>query len=132
MPNHLLVNLSLIFLVIYLNFLNRNNLEEKKQKVIEEFLSEYDSSFISNLLSQGSRRLIENQLQGIGVVFFNSPSMIRDLKPELIHLMFQLAAISSPNLHEINFMLASLLTSFEDYDKSIKNAEAKINSLSRD
>ena len=65
-------------------------------------------------------RLIENQLQGIGVVFFNSPSMIKGLKPELIHLMLQLAAITSPNLQEINFMLASLLTSLEDYDKSIK------------
>ena len=111
---------DLYIINLYLNFLARNNLEEKKQKVIEEFLSEYDSSFISDLLNQNNKRLIENQLQGIGVVFFNSPSMIRDLKPELIHLMFQLAAISSPNLHEINFMLASLLTSFEDYDKSIK------------
>jgi tetratricopeptide (TPR) repeat protein len=46
--------------------------------------------------------------------------MIRDLNPELIHLMFQLAAITSPNLHEINFMLANLLTSLEDYDKSIE------------
>jgi len=111
---------DLYIINLYLNFLNRNNLEEKKQKVIEEFLSEYDSSFISNLLNQNNRRLIENQLQGIGVVFFNSPSMIRDLKPELIHLMFQLASITSPNIYEINFMLASLLTSLEDYDKSIE------------
>jgi len=111
---------DLYIINLYLNFLTRNNLEEKKQKVIEEFLSEYDNSFISNLLNQNNRRLIENQLQGIGVVFFNSPSMIRGLKPELIHLMFQLASITSPNIYEINFMLASLLTSLEDYDKSIE------------
>tara|TARA_Y100001970_G_scaffold39709_1_gene48920 strand:+ start:5538 stop:7202 length:1665 start_codon:yes stop_codon:yes gene_type:complete len=111
---------DLYIINLYINFLTRNNLEEKKQKVIREFLTEYDSRFISSLENQNNRRLIENQLQGIGVVFFNSPSMIRGLKPELIHLMFQLAAITSPNLHEINFMLASLLTSFEDYDKSIE------------
>ena len=111
---------DLYIINLYLNFLTRNNLEEKKQKVVAEFLSEYDSGFISNLLNQHNRRLIENQLQGIGIVFFNSPSMIRDLKAELIHLMFQLASITSPNLHEINFMLASLLTSFEDYDRSIE------------
>ncbi len=111
---------DLYIINLYLNFLTRNNLEEKKKKVVEEFLSEYDSSFISNLLNQENRRLIENQLQGIGVVFFNSPSMIRGLRPELLHLMFQLAAITSPNLHEINFMLANLLTSLEDYDKSIE------------
>ena len=111
---------DLYIINLYLNFLSRNNLEEKKQKVINEFLSEYDSSFISVLINQNDKRLIENQLQGIGVVFFNSPSMIRGLKPELIHLMLQLAAITSPNLKEINFMLASLLTSLEDYEKSIK------------
>ena len=111
---------DLYIINLYINFLTRNNLEEKKQKVIREFLTEYDSRFISSLENQNNRRLIENQLQGIGVVFFNSPSMIRGLKPELIHLMFQLAAITSPNLHEINFMLASLLTSIEDYDKSIE------------
>ena len=111
---------DLYIINLYINFLTRNNLEEKKQKVIREFLTEYDSRFISSLENQNNRRLIENQLQGIGVVFFNSPSMIRGLKPELIHLMFQLAAITSPNLHEINFMLASLLTSLEDYDKSIE------------
>ena len=111
---------DLYIINLYINFLTRNNLEEKKQKVIKEFLSEYDSRFISSLTNQNNRRLIENQLQGIGVVFFNSPSMIRDLKPELIHLMFQLASITSPNIYEINFMLASLLTSLEDYDKSIE------------
>lgn len=111
---------DLYIMNLYLNFLSRNNLEKKKQKVIDEFLSEYDSDFISDLLNQSNRRLIENQLQGIGVVFFNSPSMIRNLNPELIHLMLQLAAISSPNLHEINFLFANFLTSFEDYDKSIK------------
>ena len=111
---------DLYIINLYINFLTRNNLEEKKQKVIREFLTEYDSRFISSLENQNNRRLIENQLQGIGVVLFNSPSMIRDLNPELIHLMFQLAAITSPNLHEINFMLASLLTTLEDYDKSIE------------
>jgi len=111
---------DLYIMNLYLNFLSRNNLEKKKQKVIDEFLSEYDSDFISDLLNQSNRRLIENQLQGIGIVFFNSPSMIRNLNPELIHLMLQLAAISSPNLHEINFLFANFLTSIEDYDKSIK------------
>ena len=111
---------DLYIINLYLNFLTRNNLQDKKQRVIDEFLPEYDSNLTSNLTHQNNRRLIENQLQGIGVVFFNSPSMIRGLKPELIHLMLQLAAITSPNLQEINFMLASLLTSLEDYDKSIK------------
>ena len=105
---------------LYLNFLTRNKLDDKKQKIINDFLSEYDNRFVAKLLDQNGGRLIENQLQGIGVVFFNSPSMIRDLKPELIHLMFQLAEISSPNLYEINFMLASLLSSLENYGKSIQ------------
>ena len=90
--------------------------------IVPRFFSFCSSLFFlfSNLLNQSSQRLIENQLQGIGVVFFNSPSMIRNLKPEIIHLMLQLAAITSPNLYEISFMLASMLSSFEDFDKSIE------------
>jgi len=111
---------DLYILNLYINFLSRNNLKEKRDRVIGKFLPGYNETFITGLTKNENKRIIQNQLQGIGVVFFNSPVLIKNLNPELTHMMFQLASDTSSNLHEIKFMLANFLTTLENYDKAIK------------
>jgi len=112
------VQRDLYVLRLYYNFLHRNNLTEKKDAFADEFLSSYDEEFQNKFLTSNKNRIIQNPLQGIGVVLFNSQLLIEDLNEELAHMLYQLAIDTSPNLHEIKYIFASFLNQLENHDKA--------------
>ena len=76
-------------------------------------MSSYDEEFQNKFLTSNKNRIIQNPLQGIGVVLFNSQLLIEDLNEELAHMLYQLAIDTSPNLHEINIYLLLFLISWK-------------------
>ena len=112
------VQRDLYVLKLYYNFLHRNNLIEKNDLFVEKYLSSYDDDFKNKFFSSNKNRIIQNPLQGIGIVLFNSQLLIEDLNQELAHMLFQLAIDTSPNLHEIKFVFASFLNQIENHDKA--------------
>ena len=103
---------------LYLNFLDRNDLLEKKEYVIDNYLNEYDNTFKASFLISDKNRVIQNQLQGIGVVLFNSSALIKDINTELNHMLYQLALETSPNLHEIKYLFSNFLINLGDLKKA--------------
>ena len=103
---------------LYLNFLERNDLLVKKEYVIDNYLNEYDNTFKASFLISDENRVIQNQLQGIGVVLFNSSALIKDINSELNHMLYQLALETSPNLHEIKYLFSNFLINLGDLKKA--------------
>tara|TARA_B100001057_G_scaffold163769_1_gene164393 strand:- start:3034 stop:4704 length:1671 start_codon:yes stop_codon:yes gene_type:complete len=103
---------------LYLNFLERNDFKTKRDKVIDDYLSGYDKTFRSSFLTNDKNRIIQNQLQGIGVVLFNSSALIKDINSELNHMLYQLALETSPNLHEIKYLFSNFLINLGDLKKA--------------
>ena len=103
---------------LYLNFLERNDFKTKRDKVINDYLSGYDKTFRSSFLTNDKNRIIQNQLQGIGVVLFNSSALIKDINSELNHMLYQLALETSPNLHEIKYLFSNFLINLGDLKKA--------------
>ena len=64
-------------------------------------MSDYDDAFIEKFTKSNNNRIIQNPLQGIGIVLFNAQSLIKNVNQELSHMLFQLALETSPNMHEI-------------------------------
>ena len=67
---------DLYVMQLYLNFLNRNNLVKEKNNFVSEYLSDYDDAFIEKFTKSNNNRIIQNPLQGIGIVLFNAQSLI--------------------------------------------------------
>jgi len=109
---------DLYVMQLYLNFLNRNNLVEEKNNFVSEYLSDYDDAFIEKFTKSNNNRIIQNPLQGIGIVLFNAQSLIKNVNQELSHMLFQLALETSPNMHEIKYIFATFLSQTQDQDKA--------------
>ena len=72
----------------------------------------------NKFLTSNKNRIIQNPLQGIGVVLFNSQLLIEDLNEELAHMLYQLAIDTSPNLHEIKYVFSSFLNQLQEHKKA--------------
>ena len=115
----LLIKNDMHIINLYINFLNRNNLIDKRDKVINQYLKGFDQNFVDSIINS-NKRIINNAMQGMGVVFFDSYSLIDNLNDELTQAMLQLASVTSPNFHESNYMLAGYLGENQDNNKAIK------------
>jgi tetratricopeptide (TPR) repeat protein len=105
---------------LYINFLNRNNLIKKRNEVVKQYLEGFDKNFVDSIV-RSNKRIINNAMQGMGVVFFDSYTLIDNLNDELTQAMLQLASVTSPNFHESNFILASYFGENKNNSRAIKS-----------
>jgi len=103
----------------YLNFLHRNNKNKKKEEFLQKLYadSSYQISINNNILLDA--RLIENQVNGVGLVLYEASQYLGFEDIDLSLSILNIANYSYPNLHEVDFLSASLLHSLELFDEAI-------------
>ena len=103
----------------YLNFLHRNNKNKKKEEFLQKLYadSSYQISINNNILLDA--RLIENQVNGVGLVLYEASQYLGFEDIDLSLSILNIANYSYPNLHEIDFLSASLLHSLELFDEAM-------------
>ena len=103
----------------YLNFLHRNNLVQKKEDFIKKLYVETANQISINNNMLTNSRLIENQLNGIGLVLYEASQYFGFKDQDFSLTILNIANYSFPNLFEVNFLSASLLQSLERHDEAI-------------
>ena len=103
----------------YLNFLHRNNKNKKKEELLQKLYadSSYQISINNNILLDA--RLIENQVNGVGLVLYEASQYLGFEDIDLSLSILNIANYSYPNLHEVDFLSASLLHSLELFDEAM-------------
>ena len=103
----------------YLNFLHRNNKNKKKEEFLQKLYadSSYQISINNNILLDA--RLIENQVNGVGLVLYEASQYLGFEDIDLSLSILNIANYSYPNLHEVDFLSASLLHSLELFDEAM-------------
>ena len=103
----------------YLNFLHRNNKNKKKEEFLQKLYadSSYQISVNNNILLDA--RLIENQVNGVGLVLYEASQYLGFEDIDLSLSILNIANYSYPNLHEVDFLSASLLHSLELFDEAM-------------
>ena len=103
----------------YLNFLHRNNKNKKKEEFLQKLYadSSYQISINNNILL--GARLIENQVNGVGLVLYEASQYLGFEDIDLSLSILNIANYSYPNLHEVDFLSASLLHSLELFDEAM-------------
>jgi len=103
----------------YLNFLHRNNKNKKKEEFLQKLYadSSYQISINNNILLDA--RLIENQVNGVGLVLYEASQYLGFEDIDLSLSILNIANYSYPNLHEVDFLSANLLHSLELFDEAM-------------
>ena len=103
----------------YLNFLHRNNKNKKKEEFLQKLYadSSYQISINNNILL--GARLIENQVNGVGLVLYEASQYLGFEDIDLSLSILNIANYSYPNLHEVDFLSANLLHSLELFDEAM-------------
>ena len=103
----------------YLNFLHRNNKIQKKEEFLKKLYADtsYQISINNDILLD--TRLIENQINGVGLVLYEASQFLGFDDIDLSISILNIANYSFPNLFEVDFLSATLLQSLRQSDKAI-------------
>ena len=116
----LMLNNEIYILNLYLSFLDRNNKIEKKERVVKQYLSGYDQDFIKRIIKYKPQRIVENKLEGVAIVLFNTHELISGISDNQKFLIISLASAISDNFYENKFILADTIATISDHETAIK------------
>ena len=111
-------NQDLSLMNFYLNFLHRNNLNEKKESALKQLFQGNNYDLLNTNVLQ-NQRLIKSQINGIGVVLYNAMEEVGFESIDLSRSILTLANFSYPNFYEVNFLLANLLHNSSLYNEAL-------------
>ena len=103
----------------YLNFLHRNNKTQKKEEFLKKLYSDNSYQISTNNDILLDTRLIENQINGVGLVLYEASQFLGFDDIDLSISILNIANFSFPNLFEVDFLSATLLQSLRQSDKAI-------------
>ena len=108
----------------YLNFLHRNNKDLEKKTFLQSLYADTSFEILINNEIFKNERLLQNRLNGVGLVLYEASQKLGFENINLSKSILNIADYAYPDLHEVDFLSASLLHSQELTNQALKLYES--------